>query len=805
MSRDLGVRVFISAFLIAALTCFVLAFALWHSVSIVQFLCYLAVAVLASACKVTLPGINGTMSVSFLFIFLGIMELTYPETLLLGIAAVLVQSYWRTSKRLRFVHVAFNFSQVTVCASLAYGVFQLLGSHLLRNQHILAVSAAAVIYFLCNTAAMAVVISLTEGKPARQVWKESYLWSFSYYMLGAAIAGLISFLNGQIGWPAALLVLPVIYVIHRSYRLYIGKLEDEKLHAQQMANIHLRTVEALALAIEAKDHTTHDHLQRVRVYAMEVAKELVLSQEETEALRAASVLHDIGKLAIPEHIISKPGRLTPEEFEKMKIHPIIGAEILESVHFPYPVVPIVRSHHEKWDGSGYPDGLRAEEIPIGARILSAVDYLDALASHRQYRPALPLDKAMAEVVAQSGKSFDPEVVQILQRRYVELEKLAHATDQTSSAKLSVNIKVERGTAPAAGFAKSSELCEVATHYDYLASIAAARQQAQLIYELNHDLGTPLHLDDTLSLFSLRVKRLVPYDTMAVYVHNDGRLVPEYVTGDNFRLFSSLQIPTGEGLSGWVAQNNKPILNGNPSVEPGYLKDPTKYTTLQSALAVPLQGAQGVVAVTALYRSRPDAFTRDELRILRTATSKLGLTIENALKYQRAESSATTDYLTSLPNARSLFLHLDEEISRCKRCDASLAVLLLDLDGFKLVNDRFGHLEGNNLLRMFAVAVKEACRKYDYAARIGGDEFVIVAPGLAPDRISEMTGRLQLMATEVGRAICGEAVLSVSIGTAVYPTDGGDAEELLSAADQSMYAVKNQPTEEQRFGSATTTP
>jgi diguanylate cyclase (GGDEF)-like protein/putative nucleotidyltransferase with HDIG domain len=791
VSRDLGIKVFISAFVIAALTCFVLAFAHWHSVSIVQFLCYLAVAVLASACKVTLPGINGTMSVSFLFIFLGIMELTYPETLLLGIAAVLVQSYWRTSKRLRFAHVAFNFSQVTVCASLAYGVFQILSSRFLRNQHILAVSAAAVIYFLCNTVAMAVVISLTEGKSARQVWKESYLWSFSYYMLGAAIAGLISFFNGQIGWPAALLVLPVIYVIHRSYRLYIGKLEDEKLHAQQMSNIHLRTVEALALAIEAKDHTTHDHLQRVRVYAMEVAKELVLSQDETEALRAASVLHDIGKLAIPEHIISKPGRLTPEEFEKMKIHPIIGAEILEQVHFPYPVVPIVRSHHEKWDGSGYPDGLRAEEIPIGARILSAVDYLDALASHRQYRPALPLDKAMAEVAAQSGKSFDPEVVQILQRRYVELEKLAHATDQTSSAKLSVNIKVERGAAPAAGFAKSSEAVrEVATHYDYLASIAAARQEAQLIYELNHDLGTSLHLDDTLSLFSLRVRRLVPYDTMVVYVHNDGRLVPEYVTGDNFRLFSSLQIPRGEGLSGWVAQNNKPILNGNPSVEPGYLKDATKYTTLQSALAVPLQGAQGVVAVTALYRSRPDAFTRDELRILRTATSKLGLTIENALKYQQAESSATTDYLTSLPNARSLFLHLDEEISRCKRCDASLAVLLLDLDGFKLVNDRFGHLEGNNLLRMFAVAVKDACRKYDYAARIGGDEFVIVAPGLGPDRISEMTGRLQQMATEVGRAICGEAVLSVSIGTAVYPTDGGDAEELLSAADQSMEAVKN---------------
>ena len=238
--------------------------------------------------------------------------------------------------------------------------------------------------------------------------------------------------------------------MYRSYRLYLGKLETEKRHAEQVSNLHLRTIEALALAIEAKDETTGEHLQRVRVYAMELAKELGLSEDETEALRAASVLHDIGKLAVPEHIISKPGKLTPEEFEKMKIHPIVGAEILEQVHFPYPVVPIVRAHHEKWDGSGYPNGLAGEAIPIGARILAAVDCLDALASDRQYRKALPLDEAMAKVVADAGKSFDPKVVAILRRRYIELEKLANEQPLQAPPKLSTDIKVERGLGAGGG-------------------------------------------------------------------------------------------------------------------------------------------------------------------------------------------------------------------------------------------------------------------------------------------------------------------------------------------------------------------
>jgi putative nucleotidyltransferase with HDIG domain len=378
----------------------------------------------------------------------------------------------------------------------------------------------------------------------------------------------------------------------------------------------------------------------VRVYAMELAKELGLSEDEKEALRAASVLHDIGKLAVPEHIISKPGKLTPEEFEKMKIHPIVGAEILEQVRFPYPVVPIVRAHHEKWDGSGYPHGLAGEAIPIGARILAAVDCLDALASDRQYRKALPLDEAMAKVVADSGKSFDPQIVAILRRRYIELEKLATEEPLQAPPKLSTDIKVERGSAPAAGFAESAEPVrdQSNTVQDYAAVISAAEQQSRDIAGLCSS-SASLCSEDIFSLLSVRLKHLVPHDSMAVYRPKGDTLTPEFVSGENFRLFSSLRIPLGEGLSGWVAQNHKAILNGNPSVEPGYLNDPTKCSTLRSALAVPIEGKSSVVAVLALYRAGQDAFTDEDLRTVEALNSGLGIAIETAHAPRAASAGA----------------------------------------------------------------------------------------------------------------------------------------------------------------------
>jgi putative nucleotidyltransferase with HDIG domain len=631
LARQIGARVYISGMALAALSCFVPSMLHWHLTHSAKFLFYLIAAVLASSLKVSLPGIEGTMSMNFLLTLLCILELGLPETLLIGVVKTLAQFYWRPARRPKLVQLVFNLSQVTVCGAASYGAYKL-SVQVFHGSVPLGLLAAAITQFASNTAAMSIIIGLTEDKRVRNVWTDIYLWTFPYYMVGAAIAGLVSLLNRHFAWQGSLLVLPPIYLIYRSYHLYLGKLEAEKLHAEKLSNLHLRTIEALALAIEAKDQTTGEHLQRVRIYAMELARELKLSEDETEALQAASVLHDIGKLAVPEHIISKPGKLTPEEFEKMKIHPIVGAEILEQVDFPYPVVPIVRAHHEKWDGSGYPNGLQGEAIPIGARILAAVDCLDALASDRQYRRALPLHEAMAKVASESGISFDPRVVEILQRRYVELEKLATEQPFQAPPKLSTDVKVERGLAPDAGFAEAEKpLYEQRPGKDQFSRLAASRQEVEALSEFSLKLGNSLTLDDTLALLAVRVKHVVPHDSMAVYVIRNKILTPEFVSGENFRLFSSLRIPVGEGLSGWVAQNSKAILNGNPSVEPGYLNDPSKYSTLRSALAVPLEGIAGVVAVLALYRARQDAFSRDDLSVLQAIGPRLGLAVENALR------------------------------------------------------------------------------------------------------------------------------------------------------------------------------
>jgi diguanylate cyclase (GGDEF)-like protein/putative nucleotidyltransferase with HDIG domain len=787
----------------ASLGVAVLGFALlhWQSQDLLRFLCYLAVALLASGLKVQLPGIDGTMSVNFLFILLGVLELSLPETLVIGCTATLVQSVWQTRNRLDPVKVLFNVAGMMANASaLTYFGYHWLAQRFGTNKPIL-LMVAALVFFFANTLPISIVIALTEGKSSRKVWSECYFWSFPYYLVGAAAVGLVGIVNRAAGWETSLLVLPLIYWVYRSYRLYLGRLEAEKervevekRHVEQIASLNMRTIEALALAIEAKDHTTHTHLQRVRIYAVAVAAELNLPEDEIEALRAAALLHDIGKLAVPEQIISKPGKLTLEEFEKMKVHPIVGAEILERVAFPYPVAPIVRSHHERWDGTGYPEGLSGTDIPIGARILAAVDCLDALASHRQYRPALPLAEAMSKVKDMAGSWFDPQVVEILESRYVELERAAQmsvaqmAEDTAATQGLSKSVRVERGLAPATGFEREPTL-GLLDNSDFLTSIASARQEAQTMFELSQDLGVSLSLSETLSVLSMRLRRMIPYDSIAVFVNRNGWLLPELVSGENFRMLSSLKIKVGEGLCGWVAANCKPMVNGNPQVEAGYVVDPGKHTTLQSALVVPLEGLNGVVGVLAMYQASRDAFTQDHLRILLAVASKVALSVENALKYQQAESSATTDYLTGLPNARSLFMHLAQEVARCRRMKTSLAVLVCDIDGFKQINDSFGHLEGDRLLREFTAQVKDVCRGYDYVARMGGDEFVITAPGLTPEAAAEKAERLNQAAIESGGTVCGRDVITLSVGVAYCPEDGFDVERLLAEADRRMYSMK----------------
>ena len=784
-------RIYILAMVLIGLGCLVYSFRGGRSGHWDEFLWYLICALLSSKLKVTLPGMTGTLSVNFVFILVSITELDLPATLVIACASGVVQAILTAKVRPSPVQLVFTFTNMAASSTLAYLVYHSSLVHRQVNSVPFLLCLCSLVYFLANTWSVGGIVALTERQPFWRLWLDRLFWTVPNYLAGAAIAAVHHGMVRYFGWQNSVLILPVAYLMYRSYRLYLDRLEEEKRHVSEVAGLHFRTIKALALAIDAKDITTADHLRRVQVYAMELARDLNLDEQQVRALEAASLLHDIGKLAVPEHIVSKPGQLTQEEFKKMQIHPIVGAEILETVDFPYPVVPIVLAHHERWDGSGYPYGLKGEQIPIGARILSAVDCLDALTSDRQYRRALPLDEAMAKVASEAGTSFDPAVIAVLERRYLELEKLARSSPGNGH-KLANRIHTGHQGAPKAGFETTScnDKPEQAGPAEFLSSIAAARQEFQMLLEIVTELGSSLCVDDTLSLLARKLHNVIPHHAIAIYVVKNGKLVPRFAEGDNSELFGMLEIPLGQGLSGWVAENAKAIINGNPSVEPGYLQDPTRFSTLRSALSVPLPGIDGIMGVLTLYHNGADAFNTDHLRILMAISTKAGLTIENALRHSQAEKSATTDELTLLPNARSLFLHLDAELARCRRENTDLAVMVLDLDGFKEVNDSFGHLVGNRVLKGAAQGIRNACREYDYVARMGGDEFVVLMPGLSREDTLARKIDFHEVVSRVGQEICGQDILSVSLGEAFFPKDGDDAEQLLTEADRRMYQMKH---------------
>ncbi len=784
-------KIYIVAILLAAAS--VTAYALMTSrvSDPVRLIAYTVAALIAAGMKVSLPGITGTMSVSYVFILIAIAELSLGEVVLIAALSSIVQSVWYAKKRPQPVHLAFNAASISLSSAAAYAAYHY-SAHLTSDHTLqlgLQLASASGTYFLLNTFSIAGVVALTENGKITSIWRNGYFWSFPYYMIGASITALMRYLSNFFDWKLSLFVFPVVYVIFRSYRLYLGQLEREKHYAEEMAALHLRTIEALALAIETKDHTTGTHLRRVQVYAREIAKELSLDESETKALQAASILHDIGKLAVPDYIISKPGRLTPEEFEKMKIHPIVGAEILATINFPYPVVPIVRAHHEKWDGSGYPDGLRDTSIPLGARILACVDCFDALASDRQYRKALPLPEALAVVQRESGRSFDPAVVTILARRYLELEQLAGAEPIQEPGKLSLEVKIARGEAPDSGFQGESARTSAQTGGSPLHSVAAAREQVQALYELTKSIGPSLSVTETLSVIATRIKGLVPYDTIVIYLREGTTLTAAYVNGENHKLFSSLRLPLGEGLSGWVAENRKPILNGNPSVEPGYLQDPSKFSTLRSALSLPLETPAGVIGVLGLYRAEKDGFSGEDLRVLQAINSKLSIAIENAVRDQPAAGQVQPDALTLLPHAGAAFLHLEAELAWAAARQNRLAVLVCDVDGFKQVNDRLGHRTGDRILQTLALRLSDDSVTGEYPARMGGDEFLVVLPDTCEAEVESKIERISSMVRRVSMEISGDPLLGVSVGVAFYPDDGTNTETLLAQADRRLYSQK----------------
>ena len=581
----------------------------------------------------------------------------------------------------------------------------------------------------------------------------------------------------------------------------MSRLQERAQHLEETQALHHRTIEGLSMAIEAKDQNTHEHLFRVRDYVEEVGTKLGLDKLDLEALRTASFLHDIGKLAVPEHIINKPGKLTVEEFEKMKIHPVVGADILERVRFPYPVVPIVRSHHEWWDGSGYPDGLKGEDIPIGARVLAAVDCFDALISDRPYRRGVPMAEALEMVKKLAGVQFDPRVVGVMDELYAG-RGTESAEKEPEFTQLKTDIEVWRGEAPGAGFeavfasaapagADDLRLREGRDHAS-LNLIAAASQEAQTLFEMSQSLGVSLSLTETVSVLASRLHRLIPFDSCALYLKTGEMLGLRYVDGENAKSFSAEPVPMGEGISGWVAQSGKPILNGNAALEKSYQSKFGCSGELRAALSIPLVGfEQDVFGVLTLYSMTAEGFERDHLRILLAMSSKLALSVQNSVNYRRAETNAETDFLTGLPNARRLFLQLDREVEECESTGHGLVVVVCDLNRFKEVNDQRGHLAGNRLLSGIAEQFRQECRAGETVARMGGDEFVFLLCGMDAAAVDDrLEGIRKAVETASRRAVPGIAV-TASLGAAAYPLDCTTAEELLALADRRMYEDKSE--------------
>ena len=606
-----------------------------------RFFVYLAAILLSSGMKVGLPKTEGTMSLNFPFILLGILQLSPLQVVCLAVCSVIAQCRIQVIRPFTLIQILFNVANVTTATVFAwFGYEELLRLHCPLAP---ALAIAATIYFFSNTIPLALVIGWDQKIDPFALWRRDFWWFLPFYVVGAILAATAYLIGQTFGWMTSLLLIPMVYTVYRTYSSQMAFVRDREQHAKDTEALHLRTIEGLALAIEAKDQNTHKHLLRVRVYVAELGKRMGLDEPIMQALLIASYLHDIGKLAVPEYIINKPGKLTVEEFEKMKIHPVVGADILERVRFPYPVVPIVRSHHESWDGTGYPDGLKGEEIPIGARLLTAVDCFDALASERPYRKAMPIEEAMAFVKARAGIQFDPRIVELLAENFLELEEKARQ-QIGSIAPLKTDITIVRGAAPGAGFEpEHSAKHQHKTGAPELA-VAAARSNAAAIAELEPLMARVSSSRDLNSILATHLRDLIPHDCFALYRRSGDMLLPQSIGGASAKALTMRPIPLSEGLSGWVAEHARPIVNGNPTVEPNYASDSGVLTASSSALSVPLFVQHGankgsVLGVITLYSAASAAFSKDQLGVLECLESRLAQALEASLGFSVDEKQA----------------------------------------------------------------------------------------------------------------------------------------------------------------------
>ncbi|MEZ5286154.1 MAG: diguanylate cyclase [Vicinamibacterales bacterium] len=757
------------------------------------FLGFLIASALASAFKVSLPLGRSTMSISYAVDVGALLLLGADAAMLVAIVSAWSQCTFRMTERTLPYRTLFSMASLALTVQAAGLAYTSLGGQpgaLASTVPDVArpLVGAALVYFLVNTVSIAAAIALTTRQPLRRVWTENFLWSGPSYFVGAGIAALAAWAVAAAGVWIALLALAPLYLVYHTYNIYLGRIADERRHGQEMADLHLATIEALALAIDAKDQTTQSHIRRVQVYAAELARTLGMSDQDIQGVKTAALLHDIGKLAVPEHILSKPGPLTQEEFQKIRIHPQVGAEIISAVPFPYPVAPLIHSHHERWDGKGYPQGLRGEDIPLGARILTVVDYFDALTSDRPYHKAMTHEAALLLLQQEAGRALDPSIVELFIDKLPELLALAERVEDRPGRRLSLEPTSERGR-PAAGF-QGERTARAGNVFD---DIALAHREIYALYEIAQTMGTSLGVADTMSLISSKLTNLVPFSACALFAYDKATdsLRCRFSTGREAAALESLSIRSGHGLTGWVARNRRPLVNARPSAEFEAGGSPNPETGLNSALVAPLIFSDRLIGTLAVYHAEPDFYTDDHRRLLDRVCEQASAVIHNAIVFEQAQQDSLTDPLTGLPNTRFMFLHLSRELARAERMRTEVALLVMDLDNFKDINDTYGHNAGDRALREVARVVRAAIRPYDICIRYAGDEFVVVLAGCGAEEAERKRRELQQVVEGIAfEPRTGQRVpVSISVGAAVFPRDGDGYEAIMATADSRMYRDK----------------
>jgi diguanylate cyclase (GGDEF)-like protein/putative nucleotidyltransferase with HDIG domain len=721
------------------------------------FAALLATAMSTSAAKIALPLgrlSHSNLSLSHAVNFWALFALGTAEATCIAALSAWAQCTLNAQRGNPLHRTIFSMASLTVTMTAAGAALAFVGVNTTDAAELArAAMVVAPLYFFVNSALVAGAIGLSTQVSPASVWHRNFMWSAPSYLAGAALAVVAVLLSarGWFGW-LALLAAP-LYLVFRSYHTVVSRLREEQEETRRALDVQLATIEALALAIEAKAGCTPEHIRAIQQYAGLLAEAAALSDEDVQAVRTAALLHDVGNMAVPEHILSKGDKLTPEEFERVKIHPRVGADILRNVPFAGPVADLVLCHHERWDGLGYPGGLRGQAIPIGARILAIADCYSTLQTNRPYRPARSQAEAIALLREFSGAAFDPVLIDLFIQRL----------DQSTTA-----------TSPLPAVDAWTEVEESVALQD----IAGAHREEQTLYEVAQLLGSSLGIDDAMAHIQEKVTRLMPFSTCALFL------------GDEHHGYSCRYAHGAgtEALFKWEPRSWSELSMRLPSQADGRGAHGEELTAL---LPCPLTHDGRLIGGLIFYHTEAGCFTDEHRRILGRVSEQAAAVIANSTRFEQTQHESHTDPLTGLANRRSLGRQVEAGLAAAARAGATSSLVVLDLDRLKEINDTYGHEAGDRALRAVGSVLRATVRQSDVCARFAGDEFVVVLweCGLEHEarRVHELQSAVALFPFEPRPGVLMS--LSISAGAARFPADGSSFEELLAVADERMYRDK----------------